>query len=387
MSAVVVAMAVVVSVATIVGPMVTSPNAPANSAAAANSASGCVFLDISGLCKSTNPQVALDWSNGADTTECVLTWNVNWGDGSPAQTIAIPGQSQAGNYLLASHTFGSSVTKTFVIHISESSSGGCSSTAGTAVFTLLVLPGSASCSSSQSCDATQSAPATVTAPGLSVKVTGKPSAPTGTATLSVASGSLPCPNLKKTVAPVATLTDTGFAPTDTLSVTATLPLASSTSAEQVCFNSTVAFKSQSNPTVKEAGTAFLLDCTQVANVAPCVTSSKQVGSNVVVVFIVPGGDPRFYIVLPKGRQLWLSHFAAGKPGTAFAAQLQSSGGLAPISWTIASGKLPAGCKLDGKTGAITGKPTAKGAFPVVVQATDSERPPQTAKIGVPISVT
>ena len=59
--------------------------------------------------------------------------------------------------------------------------------------------------------------------------------------LTVGSGSLSCPGAPTAVAPIADLSDTGFAPTDRLTVTATLPLTASTSAEQVCFNSTVPF--------------------------------------------------------------------------------------------------------------------------------------------------
>jgi large repetitive protein len=251
----------------------------------------------------------------------------------------------------------------------------------------VVLPaGVVSCLSPQPCDATEAATATTAAPGLVVTVTGTPAVGTGSTHLTIASASLACPAMKPAARPVATLTDTGFAPTDTLNVTATLPLASSTSAEQVCFKSTVPFKSQSSPTVAKAGTAFLLNCSQVANVAPCVTSSKQVGSNVVVTFVVPGGDPRFSIVLPKGRQAWLSKFAAAKIGKPYSAQLESSGGIAPVKWSKTKGNLPPGCTLNPTTGAITGTPKTKGAFSAVVRATDSEKKPQTASLTVPITV-
>ena len=124
--------------------------------------------------------------------------------------------------------------------------------------------------------------------------------------LTIRSGTLPCPNVAPLIQPVASFTETGFKPTDRLNVTAILPLTSSTSPEEVCFRSVVPFKSQSNPSVATAGTAFLLNCSQVANMAPCVTSSTQVGSNVVVKFVVPGADPDFCIKLRNGRQAWLS---------------------------------------------------------------------------------
>jgi len=249
--------------------------------------------------------------------------------------------------------------------------------------------GSVSCSGSQSCDATASASASVTSPGLNVEVTGRPSTGTGTVDLTITVGTLQCPNaLPGTL--VSTETNTGFASTDPLIVTVTYSLAAATSPEQTCFNSTVPFVSQSNPTVPKAGTALLLSCSAVTakTHSACQLSSKQVGTNIVVQDRFYAGDPTFCIVMPtgKGRQTWLSRLAKGMVGKPFDAQFQSSGGKSPVSWKVASGKLPPGCTLNARAGTITGTPTAKGSFAVVVQVTDSERPPQTAKMSVPITV-
>ena len=83
---------------------------------------------------------------------------------------------------------------------------------------------------------------------------------------------MPCPHLPATITPIADLIDTGFAPTTRLTVTETLHLSSATGPEQVCFNSSVPFRSQSSPTVAKAGTALLLDCSVAANKPPCVQS-------------------------------------------------------------------------------------------------------------------
>jgi hypothetical protein len=270
--------------------------------------------------------------------------------------------------------------------------GWCTSPTATLAFAwnaphTLTLPfASVTCFDPRSCNTTQSASATATATGLTVAVSGTPAVGAGTIDLTITSGTLKCPNVTPTIVPIADFTDTGFKPTDRLSVTATLPLTSATTAEQVCFHSTVPFRSQSNPTVAKAGTALLLGCTKVKNVAPCVLSSKQVGSDVVVRFVAPGGDPRFCLVLPTGRQVWFRNTGTGKVGTRYAAHLQSSGGKSPIRWKITSGKLPTGLALNTNTGAITGKPTTRGHFTFVVQATDSENPPQTAKIALPIVI-
>jgi hypothetical protein len=256
---------------------------------------------------------------------------------------------------------------------------------------VIALPKSAagSCTVTETCETAAAAAATVTTPGLTVVARGSPSAGPGKVSLKIASASLPCPNVDTAVAPVATLTDTGFVATDRLTVTALEPLTATTSPAQVCFTSTRPFKSQTSPKVAQLGPALLLPCSQVGNVAPCVLSSKQVRTDVVVKFVVPGGDPLFRIVVPrdvKGGQIWISRFPAAKKGHAYVANLRSSGGVSPVRWSVASGKLPKGCKLDARSGTITGTPTAKGTSTAVVQAADSETPPQIAKITVPITV-
>jgi DNA-binding beta-propeller fold protein YncE len=64
--------------------------------------------------------------------------------------------------------------------------------------------------------------------------------------------------------------------------------------------------------------------------------------------------------------------AAGTVGTAYSQTLSPSGGQAPYSFAtkLASGALPAGLSLS-TSGAITGTPTAAGAFTFTVNGTDS----------------
>src|SRR5262249_10985856 len=63
--------------------------------------------------------------------------------------------------------------------------------------------------------------------------------------------------------------------------------------------------------------------------------------------------------------------AAGTAGAAYSAvTLSESGGVAPITWSLASGTLPAGMSLSG-AGVISGTPSTIGTFPFTVQATDA----------------
>ena len=58
---------------------------------------------------------------------------------------------------------------------------------------------------------------------------------------------------------------------------------------------------------------------------------------------------------------------AGSVGTAYAANLQASGGKGPYAWSVQSGALPAGLSLN-VAGAISGTPTASGDFGSLVFA-------------------
>ena len=55
-------------------------------------------------------------------------------------------------------------------------------------------------------------------------------------------------------------------------------------------------------------------------------------------------------------------------------QLESSGGIQPISWQIQSGSLPNGLSLNSNTGLLAGTPTNSGQFSFLVYCTDAGTP-------------
>jgi hypothetical protein len=66
--------------------------------------------------------------------------------------------------------------------------------------------------------------------------------------------------------------------------------------------------------------------------------------------------------------------AAGQVGTAYSATLAASGGVAPYTWSVSQGSLPAGLTLSSSAGTITGTPTAPGGtatFSVKLSDSDS----------------
>jgi len=238
-----------------------------------------------------------------------------------------------------------------------------------------------SCSATQTCIGAVGVVASASSPSESVVVTGMPDGAHGTVKLTFATGTMTCPTVPAGKRPVATLTDTGYSKNTKLRLTVTLRHTTGTGAAQVCLRKKTPFKSQSPATSKPGGgTGLLLTCTATNNVAPCVLSSKAVGTSIVVTFVVRGGDPDFSIQWPKGnRQSWLSQFGQGTVGKHYAAQLRVKGGVAPYRWKITSGKLPKGVALNASTGAIAGTPGAKGKFSIVVQATDAEKPAKKTK--------
>jgi hypothetical protein len=56
----------------------------------------------------------------------------------------------------------------------------------------------------------------------------------------------------------------------------------------------------------------------------------------------------------------------------------TSGGLAPVTFTLIAGALPPGLSLNSSSGAFTGTPTTVGTYSFSVRVTDSESPAQTA---------
>jgi hypothetical protein len=77
----------------------------------------------------------------------------------------------------------------------------------------------------------------------------------------------------------------------------------------------------------------------------------------------------------------------GVEGSAYNATVSvSSGGVPPLTWSIAAGSLPPGLSLNPQTALISGTPTTQGTFNFTVQVVDSAIPPQTATQALSITV-
>jgi hypothetical protein len=60
-----------------------------------------------------------------------------------------------------------------------------------------------------------------------------------------------------------------------------------------------------------------------------------------------------------------------KVGLQYTATLRSSGGVTPIKWRLAKGKLPRGLRLNATTGVISGTSKEAGTFPITLAASDA----------------
>jgi large repetitive protein len=80
--------------------------------------------------------------------------------------------------------------------------------------------------------------------------------------------------------------------------------------------------------------------------------------------------------------------AAGAPGIigkAFrATPATATGGLAPHTWTVAGGSAPPGLALEPATGALVGRPTAAGTFPLSLRVTDADGRTATADVAITV---
>jgi hypothetical protein len=77
----------------------------------------------------------------------------------------------------------------------------------------------------------------------------------------------------------------------------------------------------------------------------------------------------------------------GAMNSSYTTTLISSGGTAPVSWSVTSGSLPAGLVLNASNGVISGTPSSVGTVNFSVTATDSSTPQQTSGTALSINVT
>jgi len=77
------------------------------------------------------------------------------------------------------------------------------------------------------------------------------------------------------------------------------------------------------------------------------------------------------IDLPAPPNITTTSLPSGSMGTAYSEQVQATGGIENLTWSISVGLLPPGLDIDPATGVISGTPNTAGSFDFTVQATDT----------------
>jgi len=91
-------------------------------------------------------------------------------------------------------------------------------------------------------------------------------------------------------------------------------------------------------------------------------------------------------VAPAPITITASAMATATAGSAYSQALHATGGTAPYTWSIKSGKLPTGLSLSSSTGVISGAPTTSGTVNFTAMVMDSSSPAQGASLAMTIGV-
>lgn len=99
------------------------------------------------------------------------------------------------------------------------------------------------------------------------------------------------------------------------------------------------------------------------------------------------GVATFSIVVVGGNAPAITRnvLVSGTVGVAYTATLSAAGGTAPYTWAVTRGTLPAGLTLDASTGILSGTPTTRGHYHLLVTVTDATS--ATARVAVSLTIT
>jgi uncharacterized repeat protein (TIGR03803 family) len=101
---------------------------------------------------------------------------------------------------------------------------------------------------------------------------------------------------------------------------------------------------------------------------------------------IESGFASLTVGAPASLSITTTTLPNGAVGQGYSTILAATGGLAPYTWSITSGSLPAGLSLNGSTGVVSGTPTEPGTANFVVQVADSQGTPVIATAGLAITI-
>ena len=92
------------------------------------------------------------------------------------------------------------------------------------------------------------------------------------------------------------------------------------------------------------------------------------------------------LVNPAALSVVTASLPNGAVGSGYSAPLGATGGVAPYSWSVSAGSLPAGLSLNGGSGVISGTPTSATPASFIVRVTDSQGVAATASRSLTLTV-
>jgi uncharacterized protein YjdB len=195
-------------------------------------------------------------------------------------------------------------------------------------------------------------------------ITGNPTT-TGTANFTVQAKDSGAPALTATKALSLTITAT----LTSIAVTPANPTVTVGATQQFTATGTYSDTTTQNLTSQ---VTWASSATARATINPSgLASGVSVGTTTVSATFGSVFDSTTLTVQPQPVVITTTSLPNGTIGTAYAATLAASGGIAPYSWAVVGGSLPAGLTLIGGTGAINGTPSAGGSYNFTAAAADS----------------
>ena len=148
--------------------------------------------------------------------------------------------------------------------------------------------------------------------------------------------------------------------------------------------------SSSNPTLVSKGNIIFGD-NGISRTVTVTPAAGQTGTATITVTVNDGPNntsTNFVLTVQPGPLgITTTSLPNGTVSAAYSATLAASGGTTPYIWSLASGSLPAGLTLNTNSGAISGTPTTAGTSNFTAQVSDSSSPVQSATKALSIVIT
>jgi hypothetical protein len=101
------------------------------------------------------------------------------------------------------------------------------------------------------------------------------------------------------------------------------------------------------------------------------TDGKDVGADIDAINTATNGVLTGGAATSNPPSITTTTFASGTVGTAYTQTVSTSGGTAPLVFSVSAGTLPAGLSLNTSTGVVSGTPTAAGSSTFTILVTDN----------------